>query len=354
VVSERSTRVDVAVIGAGIVGCLVARAVLERRPGARVAVIDRDAPGTGASLRSVGLHFPRGASEPVRRMAAFSQDFYRDLLAADPGLPIYPVPMVVRSRRTERDLREVYLPDAELTLLASSPAGPDAQAGPGGHPAPGWTGRGAQYADVPALVSVLARDLRARAVLREGVAVTAVEPGPEQVDIVLGTGEQVRAGAVVLAPGPWTQAPAWAKLLAPLDLRIKKIVALHVRRPVAVGDAVVVYQDDDSFLLPVRHRGHWVYSYTSQEWDVDPDELPAGLTPSDLAAGLAALTEHAAGLVPDVVGGRVFCDAYSGDRQPVVRPVDDTGRVVFAGAACGSGYRLAPALATQAVGLLPT
>jgi D-arginine dehydrogenase len=36
----------------------------------------------------------------------------------------------------------------------------------------------------------------------------------------------------------------------------------------------------------------------------------------------------------------------------VVRALDETGRIVFAGAANGSGYRLAPAIASQAVDLL--
>jgi hypothetical protein len=35
-----------------------------------------------------------------------------------------------------------------------------------------------------------------------------------------------------------------------------------------------------------------------------------------------------------------------------VRPLDEAGRIVFAGAAGGSGYRLAPAIAAEAVDLL--
>jgi glycine/D-amino acid oxidase-like deaminating enzyme len=50
--------------------------------------------------------------------------------------------------------------------------------------------------------------------------------------------------------------------------------------------------------------------------------------------------------------GRVFCDAYSPDRQPVIRPLDAAGRIVFAGAAGGSGYRLAPAIASETADVL--
>jgi glycine/D-amino acid oxidase-like deaminating enzyme len=52
--------------------------------------------------------------------------------------------------------------------------------------------------------------------------------------------------------------------------------------------------------------------------------------------------------------GRVFCDAYSADREPLVRALDEEGRLVFAGAANGSGYRLAPAIAAEAAHLLRT
>jgi glycine/D-amino acid oxidase-like deaminating enzyme len=48
----------------------------------------------------------------------------------------------------------------------------------------------------------------------------------------------------------------------------------------------------------------------------------------------------------------VFCDAYTPDRTPLVSALDSAGRVVFAGGANGSGYRLAPAIAAETVDLL--
>jgi glycine/D-amino acid oxidase-like deaminating enzyme len=50
----------------------------------------------------------------------------------------------------------------------------------------------------------------------------------------------------------------------------------------------------------------------------------------------------------------VFCDAYSPDREPVVRALDAGARLIFAGAASGSGYRLAPAIAAECTDLLTT
>ena len=48
----------------------------------------------------------------------------------------------------------------------------------------------------------------------------------------------------------------------------------------------------------------------------------------------------------------MFCDAYGPAGEPVVRALDPSGRIVFAGAAGGSGYRLGPAIAAEAVDLL--
>jgi glycine/D-amino acid oxidase-like deaminating enzyme len=70
-----------AVIGAGIVGCLIARELADRDQQASIVVLDRDAIGAGASRRSAGLFLPRGASARTRRMSAYSQAYYADLRA---------------------------------------------------------------------------------------------------------------------------------------------------------------------------------------------------------------------------------------------------------------------------------
>src|SRR5205823_1753658 len=114
----------------------------------------------------------------------------------------------------------------------------------------------------------------------------------------------------------------------------------------------VVFHDEDAFLLPLPDRGHWLFSYTCPEWDVDPDEPATGLLSRHLRQARACLRRYAPGLLPAGVSGRMFYDAYSGDGEPVVRPLDPTGRVVFVGAANGSGYRLAPAMVADAADLM--
>jgi D-arginine dehydrogenase len=114
----------------------------------------------------------------------------------------------------------------------------------------------------------------------------------------------------------------------------------------------VLFDDSDAFLLPLVHRGHWLFSYCCPEWDVDPDALAGGLFATDIRAARDCLRRYSPALASACRAGRVFCDAYSPGQEPVVRALDEAGRLVFAGAANGSGYRLAPAIASEAADLL--
>jgi hypothetical protein len=128
---------------------------------------------------------------------------------------------------------------------------------------------------------------------------------------------------------------------------------MHLERPPDQDDELMIFDEEDAFLLPVIHRGHWLLSYTRLEWDVDPDGPAQGLSPEDVEAARATLRPYSPALANACVSGRVCCDAYSQNHEPVVTTLDGTdGRVIFAGAASGSGYRLAPAIASEAVNLL--
>jgi len=343
----------VAVIGGGVIGSLAAREIVHRYPAGTVLLLDRDSVGCGASRRSAGLHFPRGASGRVRRMSAYSQEFYEKLRAGRPDSPIHPVGMWVLSQAGQDDVESIY---TEPVRRDDSSAALDACGAEVRVPRDMsvWDVRGAQYADVYRLVQMLVTDLRPRVGVCEGVRVTALEPGSRGVGISLGTGERLTVDRVVLAPGPWLGAPAWADLVAPTGVRVKKIVALHIDQRVAETDRAFVFHDEDAFLLPLAYRGHWLFSYTCHDWDVDPDQVGADLDAHDVERARECLGRYAPSLAPRCTSGRVFCDAYSVSGQPLVRRLDPDGRVVFAGAANGSGYRLAPAIAAEAVQMFDT
>ncbi|WP_018680930.1 NAD(P)/FAD-dependent oxidoreductase [Actinokineospora enzanensis] len=333
---------DVTIVGGGILGCVIARELADRLPGARLVVLDQDMVGSGASRRSAGLHIPRGATGRVRRMTSYSQAWYERLLAGHPELPIRPVDMFVVG--SGEDPPAAYVDDARLEPFD----------GPREHVPTGarmWRAHGAQYADVYQLTRALAAGLRDRVEIRESARVNALESTSDGVVVRLDSGERVVSRRLVLAPGPWLSSGAWRDLVAPLGARVKKVVALHVDGPVPPDAGVVVYEDVDAFLLPLRNAGHWLFSYTCQEWDVDPATVACGLSTHDIEEAGRALRDCAPSLVDRNGSGRVFCDAYSTTREPLVTALADD-RVVFAGAANGSGYRLAPAIADEVAELL--
>jgi glycine/D-amino acid oxidase-like deaminating enzyme len=345
--NDPARHADIAVIGGGIIGCLVAREIADRTSNTSIVMIDGDAAGAGASRRSAGVHVPRGRTATLRAMSAYSEEYYDKLARGSTELPIVGIDMtVVLPLATADEFLGTYLDSAAPTPAKvpwSEVRIPD-DCGV-------WRIRGAQCADVYSLVQALARDLRPRASVLEGVRVTGIDPGSDSVQLRLSTGTELRAGQVVIAPGPWIGEPAWRDLLTPEELRVKRIVALHIEKPATPQDPAIMLDQEDAFLLPMAHRGHWLFSYTCQEWDVDPATADA-LAGQHFDQAREVLGHYGAGLVQHCVSGRVFCDAYSPNREPVARAVSDDGRIVFAGAANGSGYRLGPAIASSAVDLL--
>lgn len=342
------TSVDVAVVGGGILGTLIAQELLAEPGHGSVMLIERELVGSGASRRSAGLHFPRGATAAVRELSLFSQQYWESLLAARPELPIHPLPMtLIASPAGAEAAASAY----QLAQLRRSDRLPAITAG---LPADriGWQVAGCHYADVADLAQQLVSGLRPRLAVREGTRVVEMSIHADEVILSLATGEQVHAERVVLAPGPWLADPAWRDLIEPLRIRIKQVVAMHIDRRPEPDDGIICFHDEDAFLLPMTRRGYWLFSYTSQNWDVEPDRLDCSLSGGELDTARKFLRGMAPQLLADCTDGRVFCDAYSPSREPIISYLDPTGRVVFAGACNGAGYRLAPAIATHAAVLV--
>ena len=116
----------------------------------------------------------------------------------------------------------------------------------------------------------------------------------------------------------------------------------------------MLLDDDDAFLLPLAHRGHWLFSYACQEWDVDPDEpgrRPGA--PAQLGRRRDCLRRYSPALAAclrTAAGCSATPTAQTASRWSA--PWTRLAAIVFAGAANGSGYRLAPAIGSEVVDLL--
>lgn len=340
----------IAVVGAGIIGSIAAREIVSSRPAAQVLLIDRDMVGLGASQRSAGVHFPIGKTERTRSMAAFSECYYAELGSIAPGplfrsLDLYAVmshEAVCAFRQTLVAAGEGNPAPPACNGLLSWPHGFAALPVPGCH-----------CADVGSLARFVVRELADRINLLEGVAVEAIAEKCDGLDLMLGSGETLAVDKVVLTPGPWVHAAGWREAVEPLNLRVKKIVAFHLDGPVTEPAAAMLFPEEDAFIVPMPDRKQWLYSYTCPEWDVVPDGVNGGVNEGNLREARAVLRRYApVETAPAIRSGRVFCDAYSPAREPVVSRIGKTGRIIFAGAANGSGYRLAPGIAREVVQLL--
>lgn len=348
-VEELSRPFDLAVVGAGMTGATAAMLARLHAPDARILVLDQARAGSGASLYSAGLDVP-WARDPVRRR-----------LMEESGA-LWP-----------RLRRAVRLPIHRLRCFAVEPEG-EVQAALDGlcdaaRPATSAE-RAALAAAVPALAldagrcvlsvagarrgiagRVSARLARAAtsaadSALWEGTRVDAVEPGEDGYGVALADGRRVRARHVLVATGPWLGGPA-AEASRAAGVRVKKVAALHLDCAPPPDAPAVLFNADDAFLLPLRERRQWLFSFTSRTWDCEPDPGRLHIDAADRELALEILARVAPGLVDRAGGGRVFCDAYAPDRLPLM--AECAPGFVVAGACAGSGFRLAPGIAAAAL-----
>lgn len=348
---------DLAIVGAGLVGAMAAYFAATANVGWRVLVLDRSLMARGATSYSSGLEHPYGLNPRHRELALRSGRVYERLLRLHPGLPIFELPLYgIVSRGAVGDALARY------THPRVRPGGPaDAAALTEGCPGLRLV-RGDAVLSIPGvrygLAAGVATTLLAAAVDRggarvwEGARVVGVQARDGGLVVALADGRMVAAARVLDATGPWVLGGPAARAARAAGVRLKKIVALHVEARPPPDAPAVFFLDHDSYLLPQRDLGRWIFSFPSAEWDCEPEISRLWITAQDRELGTGILSRFAPRLAARCSGGRVFCDAYTSDRTPIVRDVPGTDRFVMAGACSGYGYRLAPALALEALARL--
>ncbi|HEU5470233.1 MAG TPA: FAD-dependent oxidoreductase [Actinophytocola sp.] len=335
---------DLAVVGAGVLGCCTAYQAIRSHPDWRVLLLERSAIGAGATGWSAGVSFPLAATARHRELVRASAAEYAALPATAKRF-LRPVRMIyvvsgerlaaLRDRVVDAELREVsgderhrvtrMLPDLRLgadeRLLT--------------HDGAGFAVDAKQFSE--ALVAE-------RVEVRLGAQVETVESLGDAFRLATGRAEWL-ARRVVVASGPWSVP---TPLPDPPGARRKRIAAVHAALPVVAGDPLVYFVDDDLFLLPMS-AGSALVSYYRDEWDTDPATVDGVANRADLTLGTEALRRRSPAAAAAVTGGRAFCDLYTDARLPVV--VSDPGIPGLAAirGGSGSGVRLAPALAGEAL-----
>ncbi|WP_080757341.1 NAD(P)/FAD-dependent oxidoreductase [Burkholderia gladioli] len=335
------------IVGGGIIGHMVAWKACLSNPGITITLVERNLPGSGASARSAGLHFPLSRTSAGREYSLRSQQFYQSALRQLPSLPIDMLDLRIHCEAgQEAELREAMTAGAGLNRVPELEDG----AGALGSHLPVWSATGANRADVRGLVIEIRRMLAGRLRILDGLQVDSITERRSGVELRTRDGAQLEADRLVLAPGPWVFDDAFRPYTGALGIRVKRVVAFHIEEAVP-RTAVDLFFRADAFLMP-RLGGGTLFSFTRNEWDVSPETSGQGISAADRAEAEGVLTQLAPALSVRLSGAQAFCDAYSHDRVPIATVLGDTGRIAFAGAANGSGYRFAPVIAERALAAL--
>jgi glycine/D-amino acid oxidase-like deaminating enzyme len=343
---------DLAIIGGGVVGCFASHQAARSRPHWRVVLLERTSIGAGATGWSAGVSFPLAASPAHRDLVRASAAGYAALDDATVQRCIRPVrTMYVVARDREAALR-YRLVDAALRPVTDDETRTVARMLPDLRLAADEVlvthDRRGFAVDARALAETLVACAGAGVEVRLGQTVRAVQRRGDTYRVLTDSAEW-STRRVVMASGPWPPPTVRPVPLAePPGARRKRVAALHVALPVAPGDPLVYFLDDDLFILPLS-QGAALVSFYRDVWDADPDSLDGRPSDDDLRSGAAVLRRRSAAAAGAVTGGRTFCDLYTEHRLPVVTSHPALPGLVAIRGGSGSGVRLAPALAAEAL-----
>ncbi len=341
---------DLIIIGAGILGSNLAWLARKRYPQWRILLLDKSFVGSGVTRYSAGLSVPILREGFDAALVAFSDVMYRQL-EVDVGVRIrHPVKLfwivswettdLFAARFIDRPPRRA-VPDEIAHLKQAYPdlrINPDEQVYVSDNQA--WYGF-AHDAVQHLVQQFLGTD---KSACYEGVAVNNIQKENGHFVVTTKFGKTMSAVRVAVATGPWSLSPAAN------DVRLKKVTALHLDMRPSIDTPAVSFPEQDMFFLPLLEKGYTLCSFRNNTWDCDPDSnSDLRLTHDDVRAGVSNIVKRSHQMSSRIVGGRSFCDAYTPNGAPLIKPDPNQDGRISIGGGSGSGFRLAPGIANQAL-----
>lgn len=353
---------DAVVVGAGAIGLCCAWRISQR--GARVVVLDRAEPPAGATRVAAGMLAPIGElafGEPeLLQMTLAAAEHYPAFVAEleaasgiSTGYARHGALHVALDRDEAADLRRVHDLQRSLGLGAEwLPPRRCRELEPGLTPSFNGGVHAPEEAaiDPRMMTAALLAALDAEGVeVCSGIEVTEALLDGDRIDgIRTGSGDELRAGVVVLATGAWSGATTWLPDRARPPVRPVKGQILELRAPDGEPPCERIVASERVYLVP-RPDGRLIAGATTEERDFDTTVT---------AGGVHELLREAYRLLPDIAEMELV-ESMAGlrpgtpDNLPLIGPGELDGLVL----ACGhyrNGILLAPLTGEAVAELLDT
>ncbi len=352
---------DLTIIGAGIIGSLAAYEITKLKPNWQVLLIDSSMIGHGATQYSLGVQFPYGRTAAKKQLTEQSLKIWETLISKIPNLPIRSLPFIGITQQSNLQLvLNGFVDPIPQTLKTSELArfkktypwivlNPD-QALIGGTQG--------SYANALGVTSLICEVLRTEqnSDIYEGIKIQKIKKQDDNLyGLLTSTQELISSKRILIATGPWlvaglvTGLDSMKPIIKEKNIRTKKIVSLHINRIPNETDPIIFFFDEQAFLLPDINTKQWLFSFTAEEWDCEPNVQKLVITKEDQILAFSILEKYCPTLIEHCRGGRVFCDAYDSNLTPLIFEMSDMPNIIVAGAGAGSGFRLGPAIAKTAI-----
>ena len=336
---------DIVIVGGGILGLYTAVAAQKKWPHASVALFDKLSVGEGASHYAPGIQLAYSRNDKEKELAQIGMKRWRKHFnnwkwRSGRDLPIQWVSQ--QPDKIEKLALEVLSPCQPFTggSLGSLIVNDQLQMRQGL----------CSYDPVNQIVIKLKNEFEELGgILFHGVEIQSIVHYKS--DFLLLQDQKGRhyiSRQCVVSLGPWiTQSPLKFLCSTTQNIKVKKVAALELNIAPNYEEPAMGFADDYAFLLPMYHEKKWLFSFSSDHWDVDPNhKLQLDSNDRDKAICILSKYFH---LIPHDISSRVFCDAYLPNGIPQVEFADDNEKIVFVLAGAGNGFRFAPPISETAI-----
>ncbi|CAN5679471.1 hypothetical protein BH11BAC3_BH11BAC3_10210 [soil metagenome] len=342
---------DLAIIGAGIIGVSAAWYAHKEHPGWRIVILDQSTVSSGATYYSASLDLPYGHTPLRYQLAGRSRELYSTLRKELPALPIKDLSLfgIVQQSKAAEVLSQIVDKNASISpeiipgLLQQYPG----LTLPEGATVISGTASQAFRNEVATLMAEKLNESGVHILLQSKII--SAKPVDGFYELLASTGNVITTKRVIQATGPWMTEDLIAGTTIATGTRIKKIVAFHIHQQPEPSDALFYFFDDDAFIMPKYEAGYWLFSFKCDHWDVNPDISSLRIDDADIEKAQGILKKYYPAFAPLCTEGRVFCDGYTQNGDPVIMHAGNHENYIIAGAGAGSGFRLAPGIAEIAL-----